>query len=175
MSRLYGNAIQAGYLVDALEPAIAFWTRTLGIGPFFIMPPPQFTWLRHDGQDAARTDIIGQVALAHSGNIQIELIVPGPAPSTYRDFLDAGGKGMHHVGMASERFDEQREAAIAAGMAVATEGASQRTRFAYLQPPPGAPGPIVELIDMVPVMTEIFEHVRAASQEWDGSDPVRRF
>ncbi|WP_159981427.1 MULTISPECIES: VOC family protein [unclassified Novosphingobium] len=175
MSRLYGNAIQAGYLVEALEPAIAFWTGTLGIGPFFVMPPPQFAWLRHGGQDAARTDIIGQVALAQSGDIQIELIVPGPAPSTYRDFLGSGRSGMHHLGMASDRFDEQREAAIASGMTVATEGASQRTRFAYLQPPPGAPGPIIELIDMVPVMTEIYERMRAASQGWDGRDPMRAY
>ncbi len=173
MSRLYGGAMQAGYLVEALEPAIAFWTGTLGIGPFFIMPPPQFVWLRNGGKDAERTDIISQVALAHSGAMQIELIVPGPAPSTYRDFLAEGGRGLHHVGMASEDFDAQRDAALSAGLTIATEGASQRTRFAYLQPPPDTPGPIVELIDMVPVMREIFERVRSASIDWDGSDPVR--
>jgi len=175
MSRLYGNAIQAGYLVEALEPAIAFWTGMLGIGPFFVMPPPQFAWLSNDGQETERTDIIGQVALAQSGDIQIELIVPGPDASTYRDFLAGGGRGMHHLGMASDRFDDQRSAAIVAGMTVATEGATQRTRFAYLQPPPDAPGPIIELIDMVPVMTEIYERVRAASQGWDGRDPMRAY
>ncbi|MEE4453699.1 VOC family protein [Novosphingobium resinovorum] len=175
MSRLYGKAIQAGYLVPALEPAMRFWTRHLGIGPFFVMPAPQFAWLRNHGRDAERTDIISQVALAQSGEVQIELIVPGEAPSTYRDFLSAGGRGLHHLGMASEDFEAQREAALAAGLTIATEGASQRTRFAYLQPPPEAPGPIVELIDMVPVMQDIFARVRAASQGWDGRDPVRHF
>lgn len=173
MSRFYGEAMQAGYLVEALEPAIAYWTKSLGIGPFFVMPRPEFIWLRNGGEDVDDTAIISQVALAHSGAMQIELIVPGPAPSTYRDFLAAGGRGLHHIGMASDDFDAQRQAALGAGLTVATEGASQRTRFAYMQPAAGAPGPIVELIDMVPVMREIYAHVKTASLGWDGSDPVR--
>lgn len=173
MSRIYGKAFQAGYLAEALEPAIHFWTGTLGIGPFFIMPTPQFVWLRNGGVEAPDTRIIDAVALASSGDMQIELIVPGPAPSTYRDFLDGGGRGLHHLGMASEDFDAQRDEALAAGLAIATEGASQRTRFAYLAPPAGSPGPIIELIDMVPLMIEIRDRVRAAAQGWDGSDPVR--
>lgn len=173
MSRFYGEAMQAGYLVEALEPAITYWTDTLGIGPFFVMPPPEFVWLRHGGEEAQDTAIISQVALAHSGAMQIELIVPGPAPSTYRDFLAEGQRGLHHIGMASEDFDAQRQAALDAGLTVATEGASQRTRFAYMQPPAGAPGPIIELIDMVPVMRDIHGRVKAAAQGWDGRDPIR--
>lgn len=173
MSRLFGRAIQAGYLVDALEPAMRYWTETLGIGPFLVMPPASFLSLSHRGVEAADKDVIAAVALAQGGDIQIELIVPGPAPSTYRDFLGSGGRGVHHLGFASHDFDAQRAAALAAGLSSAMEGRSARTRFAYFEGPADAPGPIVELIEMSPVITDVFERVRAASIGWAGEDPIR--
>ncbi len=173
MSRQYGKAIQAGYLVDALEPAMRYWSEQMGIGPFFVLPAPRFLSLTHNGQPTEARDVIAEVALAQSGDLQIELIVPGPAPSTYRDFLASGGRGLHHLGFASHDFDAQRDRAIAAGLVSVMEGASDRTRFAYLDSASPAPGPIVELIEMGPAITAIFDQVRAASADWDGTDPIR--
>lgn len=173
MSRYLGEAIQLGYLVDALEPAIHFWSQTLGIGPFFIMPPSSFATLKHHDMETAERDIIAQVALGQSAGMQIELIVPGPAPSTYRDFLDEGRRGLHHIGFACNDFDAHREAALQAGLTPVTEGASIRTRFSYLEGAKDAPAPIVELIEMSPVIASIFDRVRTASIGWDGRDPIR--
>ena len=113
------------------------------------------------------------ISAAESGGIQIELIVPGPAPSTYHDFLQSGGRGVHHIGFASHDFDAQRAAGLEAGLSIAMEGRSARTRFSDLEGPAAAPGPIVELIEMSPVITDVFERVRTAAAGWAGEDPIR--
>ncbi len=39
--------VQAGYLVDDLDAAMAHWTGTLGAGPFFVLPKREFVELYH--------------------------------------------------------------------------------------------------------------------------------
>lgn len=175
MSRLHGGAFQICYLVEALEPALAYWTGTLGIGPFFVLPPRRFEWLSYGGRPAEDHAINAGLALGYSGDTQIELIVPGPAPSPYRDFLAAGGRGVHHLGFASRNFERQRSAAIGNGLRVVLEGASSLARFAYLEGDPGYPGTLIELIEMSDTIESVFARIKAASIGWDGRDPVRHF
>ena len=124
MSRLYGPIVQVCYLVDEIEAGVHYWSDTLGAGPFFVLPPRRFERLEVHGRPAEDHAIIADVALGYAGDLQIELIVPGPAPSTYRDFLASGRSGLHHLGTAAHAFDAQRAAGIARGMTVVTEGAS---------------------------------------------------
>ena len=35
MSRFLGEIRQAGYVVDDIEAAMDYWSRVLGVGPFF--------------------------------------------------------------------------------------------------------------------------------------------
>lgn len=174
MSRHFGPAIQTCYLADDLEPALDYWTRQLGVGPFFILPVRQFMRLTRHGVETDRRDIISAVALGQSGDMQIEIIVPGPDPSTYRDFLDAGHRGVHHLGVAAHDYDAQLATARAVGMTVAMEGHSQLTRFAYLEGDTARPGTVIELIEMTPAISGLFKQVRDASIGWDGRDPIRR-
>lgn len=174
MSRICGPAFQTCYLADALEPALGYWTEVLGIGPFFVLPPRRFERLSYRGTPTDERDIIADVALGYTGDMQIEIIVPGPAPSTYRDFLAAGHKGVHHLGMASRDYDRQRASALDAGLTVAMEGASSLTRFAYLEGDPAQPGTIVELVEMNPVIEDVFARIKTASVGWDGRDPIRQ-
>lgn len=173
MSRRFGPILQHCYLVDELAPALAHWTGVLGIGPFFILPPRRFVWLLFRGRLAPSHAINAGLALGYSGETQIELIVPGTAPSPYRDFLDLGGSGVHHLGFAARDFERRREEALASGMRVVMEGASTLTRFAYLEDDPAYPGTLVELIEMSDEVERIFASIHAASVGWDGSDPVR--
>jgi catechol 2,3-dioxygenase-like lactoylglutathione lyase family enzyme len=171
---LYGRPFQICYLVDDLEAAINHFVRTLGAGPFFCLPPRRFQWLAYAGKPAMDHAINGGLALGYTGDLQIELIVPGPAASPYRDFIAAGGSGVHHIGFESHDFEHQRAAGLAAGMRVVLEGASSLARFAYLESDPARPGTIVELIEMSEAVATVFAQIRAASIGWDGRDPVRR-
>ena len=168
-----GEIFQLGYLVPSLEPAMAQWTKGFGVGPFFVLSLRRFTELWVDGEPAADFDIIESVALSYAGDTQIELIVPTTAPSTYNRFLAAGGTGLHHLGVASHDYDADRAAALARGATIETEGSSQLTRFAYLNGGVGHPGSIVELIEMRAPIVEAFAAIKAATRDWDGTDPVR--
>ncbi len=176
MSRLYGPVFQNCYLTDDLDAELAYWTGTLGVGPFFVLPPRTFAALTVHGEErrtAEERAIIGAVALAFTGDTQIEIIVPGPAPNIYRDFLNAGGKGVHHLGIASRDFDIQYRRAVENGLPILMEGASPLARFAYIEADPTRPGTILELIEMDPRIEAVFDRVRAASVDWDGTDPIR--
>lgn len=170
---MIGEIFQLGYLVPALEPAMAGWTRAHGVGPFFVLPVREFSALWVDGEIAENFHIIDSVALSYAGDIQIELIVPTAAPSTYRRFLDAGRTGLHHLGVASHDYDADRAAALARGATIETEGHSPLTRFAYLDGGVGHAGSIAELIEMRPAIVDAFARIKEATHDWDGADPVR--
>lgn len=174
MSRLFGPVFQMAYVVPELDPFIEHLTRVVGVGPFYLFPVPlPFEWMtRHDAPSEA-TDILAHAALAFSGETMIEVIVPGSDPSPYREFLDAGRQGLHHLGTWATDYDAQMAAARGAGIRVAIEGKLPVSRFAYLETDALWPGTMVEIIEPQPAMLELFDTIKAASSGWDGSDPLR--
>jgi catechol 2,3-dioxygenase-like lactoylglutathione lyase family enzyme len=175
MSRAFGPIFQVAYVVEDVEAHIDHWTRVMGVGPFFRFPLPlPFAWLEVRGERVpVDAPIYESVAIAYSGETMIELIQPGPAPSTYREFLDAGRKGVHHLGTFTDDYDNQMAAARAAGIGVALEGALPLSRFAYLDTDILFPGTMVEIIEPRPSMIELFDGIRAACRDWDGRERIR--
>lgn len=177
MSRLFGPVFQIAYVVEDMEKALAHWTGTMGVGPFFRFPLPlAFDWLNLDEQPASgqtRDGVLGGVAVAYSGETMIELITPGPTPSTYSRFLEQGRTGVHHLGTVATDYEAQMAAARAAGVPVVMEGELPLSRFAYLETDTLWPGSMVEIIDMRPPMVELFDTIKAAARGWDGQAPVR--
>lgn len=171
----FGPIFQLGYLVDDLESAVRHWVTALGAGPFFVLPPRRFSALFVDGVAAQDDAIIADVALGQHGPLQIELIVPGPAPSTYHRFLQGGQRGLHHLGILVDDYDAKRAEALAAGYVSETEGQSALTRIAYLRPPPHVSGSVVELVETCAEVHAAFARVRDAASGWDGRDPIRPF
>ena len=174
MSRLFGPIFQMAYVVEELEPFLDHLGKTLGIGPFFLFPTPlAFEWLTRHDQPTTGYDILAQAALAYSGDTMIEVIVPGTDPSPYRDFLDAGRSGLHHLGSWATDYDAQMAAARAAGIGVALEGKLPLSRFAYLETDVMWPGTMIEIIEPQPPMLELFDMIKQAGKNWDGTDPLR--
>jgi catechol 2,3-dioxygenase-like lactoylglutathione lyase family enzyme len=170
-----GDIFQMAYVVEDLDAAIDHWTRILGVGPFFLFPLPlQLDWLERNGTRTDAHDILSGVGLAQSGGVQIELIVPGPDPSAYRDFWESGRRGLHHVGVYATDYDAEMAAIRAAGVTVTMEGLLPLSQFAYLETGTRFPGTMLELIDAKPEMRELFGMIADASRGWDGTDPVRR-
>ena len=176
MSHAFGPVFQIAYVVEDVESAIAHMTKVMGIGPFFMFPVPlQAEWIEVRGERVAPDyDLLGAAAISYSGDSKIEIIQPGSAPSVYREVLDSGRSGVHHLGTVATDYDAQMAAARAAGIGVALEGVLPISRFSYLDTDILFPGTMVELIEMGPEMKELFGMVRATAAEWDGKDPIRQ-
>ncbi|MDR0999911.1 MAG: VOC family protein [Clostridiales bacterium] len=89
---------QVGFVVKDIEKTKNDWSRFLGVP----VPPTvgcgdyAITQTRYKGEPAPHAS--SKLAFMDVGeNIQIELIEPNEAPSTWRNFLDKNGEGMHHL------------------------------------------------------------------------------
>lgn len=175
MSRAFGPIFQIAYVVEDVEAHIDHWTRTMGVGPFFRFPLPlAFDWLEVRGKRVPNDIAMYEsVALSYSGDTMIELIQPGPAPSTYREFLESGRRGVHHLGTFTDDYDNQMAAARAAGIGVALEGVLPLSRFAYLDTDILFPGTMVEIIEPQPAMLALFDGIKAVTKAWDGKERTR--
>ena len=94
MSALFGKVCQNGYVVRDIDAAMRFWIEKLRVGPFFYVPSVKIDWFRYRGMDSP---LEMSVALANSGDLQIELIQQrNNAPSMYLDFLARHGEDRPH-------------------------------------------------------------------------------
>jgi catechol 2,3-dioxygenase-like lactoylglutathione lyase family enzyme len=177
MSRFFGHIRQAGYVVRDIEASMAYWSETLGVGPWFYNPRVPIKNYRYRGQSY---DVHNSVALANSGPLQVELIqTRNDAPSMYRDFMRTGNVGLQHVAYWTEQFDADMERLAAQGFEVAMSGeVGERGRFVYFEPRPHKgihPGTVIELSEVAGPKGRLFRMIREASENWDGRDPVRPF
>ena len=169
MSRLFGDIRQNGYVVRDLAAAVRHWTEIIGVGPFYLLEHARLPNCTYRGRPA---DIQVSVALAHSGPLQVELIeLENGAPSLYREFLEAGREGLHHVAYIVPSIEE---AAAESRIPVAMAGANETIRFAYLDCETH-PGTVVELIERSPAVESFFGKIEAAAHDWSGADPRRSF
>ena len=88
---------QVAVVVRDLDAAMErYWTQ-LGIGPWDIYTygphrMPTMTFRGHD------QPYVMKLALAAVGRTQYELIEPVQGPTTYHEFLERRGEGLHHLG-----------------------------------------------------------------------------
>jgi catechol 2,3-dioxygenase-like lactoylglutathione lyase family enzyme len=173
MSRFFGEIRQAGYVVPDIEAAMDYWSRKLGVGPWFYREKVPIENYTYRGQ---RYEVHNSVALANSGPLQMELIqTRNDAPSMYRDFLKAGNTGLQHVAYWTENFDEDMKRLTALGYQVVMSGeVGERGRFVYFDTE-YHPGTVIELSEVAGPKGKLFKMIREASLGWDGSNPVRPF
>ena len=106
MSRLFGPMRQVGIVVRDIEKAMRHWVEVCGVGPWFYAEQLPVTQFRYKGRVY---DIKMSVALANSGDVQLELIQQRcDSPSLYRDFLAAGHEGMQHWSSWPEDYQQKR-------------------------------------------------------------------
>src|SRR5436305_2723275 len=104
MSRLFGPMRQVGIVVRDIEKAMRHWVEVCGIGPWFYAEQLPLSEFRYKGRVY---DIKMSVALANSGEVQLELIQQRcDSPSLYRDFLAGGHEGMQHWSSWPENYHE---------------------------------------------------------------------
>lgn len=171
MSRRFGPVLQNGYVVRDIEAAMRHWSQVLGVGPWFYVP-------RLPMQDALyrgiRTSVELSIALANSGDLQLELIQQrNDAPSPFRDFIDAGHEGLQHLAFGTDDLASDLQGLARDGYSVIYQcEVSGRGPLAYLATE-SHPGTMVELVQMTPGRRSVYERVAQAARDWNGEDPIR--
>jgi len=163
--------MQMCWVVPDLSAAMASWTRQSGVGRFF-----HFTGVRHENPmyRGKPWQYVGfEAAIAQAGEVQIELVSHTAAgASIFRDLVNDGSTGFHHMATYTEEFDADLEHYSRAGAGIAFSGLMMGHRVYYLDTV-ATLGFMVELIEVNPVAAGIFAQIRAAAEDWDGSEPVR--
>jgi hypothetical protein len=172
VSRIFGQIAQIGYVVEDIEASMQQWIRH-GVGPWFYIDRVQTDYFRHRGVDSP---LEMSVALANSGDVQLELIQQrNDAPSMYREFLDSGRSGAQHIAYWTTDFQDLYDRSVAGGYTVVQEGqiGGERGRFAYLDTEHD-PGTVIEISDISGPKGQMFAYIRQEAASWDGKDPIRR-
>ena len=170
-----GPIMQLAYVPDDFDAAIAYWTGTLGVGPFFLWEHIEVDHLEYRGAPS-RPDF--SVALSYWGDVQIELIRQDcRSPSIYRDW---NSNALHHVQIIAPDYDEAVAACRLEGFAMAMEGrgllGNPSFQFAYCDLGTYGPAGFIEFARRPEgdnTLAERMETMQRAVRDWDGTAPVR--
>jgi hypothetical protein len=165
--------IQMAYVVPDLKAAIAQWSQTLRVGPWFVLEHFTGDTPVYRGQPS-RAEVT--LAMGFAGHMNIELIqTKNDAPSVYREVTEKRGYGFHHWGVATWDFDaaiaKYEKAGYALGFVAAVPSGG---RVAYMDTTAVLPG-FTELIELGGAFEEVFGRFYRESLAWDGKDPIRSF
>jgi hypothetical protein len=167
----YGPIIQNAFVVADMGAGIDYWTRVMTVGPFFKFPTIVFDEADYRGRPQT-PDF--EAAIAYSGDLMIELIKPKGA-SIFKEFLDAGGRGVHHLAAFTDDF-RAASAAIEGrgGMRIQGGRVADGSSIAYFDM--GGPEPsILEIACLMPPALELFAAIKAAAADWDRNSSTVTF
>lgn len=161
---------QMAYLPRDFDAAVRYWTQTMGVGPFFLLPNVRLGNMRHKGQP---TDAVFSIAIAYWGDMQIELVRPeNDAPGIYTGEYAVTDR-LHHVCIFVDSIAEARAAVAAAGAEILVEGDVGDDGAVIYVDAGGGPGHVIEILQSMSSGHGLFAMIKAASVDWDGSEPLR--
>jgi catechol 2,3-dioxygenase-like lactoylglutathione lyase family enzyme len=165
-----GAVCQLAFCPRDFEGALRFWTETMGVGPFFRRGPLSFPGLLYRGKPS---DISFNMAIGYWGDFQIELIEQlNDEPSIYRDWVDRGMEGVHHVCIVVDDVKAARTTCVERGYSIEQELYYEGGGAIYVDTG-GGPGTLTEMAQLSPEQVKRFASYREAARNWDGSEPVR--
>lgn len=127
--------IQIAHVVRDIENAMENYYKLIGIGPWdvYTFAPPTLRESMYMGKSSDHSYLL---ALTWVGDMQYELIQPLEGHSTYDDFLDKKGEGLHHikewVDDCEKAINEYRQK----GIEVIQSGKFDEDEFYYLNTEP---------------------------------------
>lgn len=164
MAGAWSSLNQMAFVVPDMSEGIEFWTKTMGVGPFFVFPE-----LHPQRADYRGENFIYQfgAAIAFSGDLNIELIEPR-GPSIFDDFLKAGRTGMHHTCRFVDDIAVSEAEILALGarrLQGATFGPGSEVAYYDMS---GDEEVILELAQIPAESLALFDAVKQAARDWDG-------
>lgn len=164
-----GAIRQISFVVPDIDRAMQDWL-SLGVGPWFVL---RRFCARGSFYRSTASDPTLSLAFANSGDLQIELIAPeDDIPSIYREFLDSGRRGFHHIAYWAPDVPTTSDRAAERGWKSVQSGTLP---FHYYEVS-DALGLVVEVSSLNDRMASISDAIRAAALSWDGVDrPIREY
>jgi methylmalonyl-CoA/ethylmalonyl-CoA epimerase len=164
-----GPVMQIAFVPADFDAAIAHWTETMSVGPFFVIENIALEDMCYLGEPS---DCVFTIALAYWGDMQVELIrQENDAPSIYSG---CEGGALHHTCVLTDDINQARRIALAAGATILVEAKVGNDGAVLYVDTGGGPGSIVEILQPASGSDALFTMIKDASMGWDGSDPVRR-
>lgn len=165
-----GDVIQLAFFPTDFDATMKYWIETVGVGPFFVLNDVRLDDMKYKGQP---TDAVFTMAIGYWGDIQIELIkTDSDAPSLYAGEYAVRDR-LHHVCVFVESIVEAREACAAVGAQIIVEGkVGPDGAVIYVDPGQG-PGHVIEYLQPMSGSEGLFQMMKDAARDWDGSDPIR--
>ncbi len=166
-----GPPVQIAYAVVNAHDAARKWAEDFGAGPFFVAEHIPVTNVIHRGSPAVfdHTSAYGQW-----GEIMVELVQDhGEGPSAVRDLFAPDESGLHHVAYFVDDLDTATIELEKRGFPLAMSAEARGdTRFHFVDAVSQL-GHFLELYEPSSALQSFYQKVRAASEGWDGSDPIR--
>ncbi len=158
--------VQLAYFVPDIKQAALRWAKRLGAGPFFIAERIPLDAVRLDGAPAA---LDHSSAYGWWGRLMVELVQQnGDDPSVFSD----RPWGLHHAAYFAPQLPAELARLEARGFPVRMTARAGQVRFAFADANPSL-GHYLEIYEDEPGLRRFYAMVEAASQDWDGSEPLR--
>jgi methylmalonyl-CoA/ethylmalonyl-CoA epimerase len=139
---------QVGIIVRDIDKTARAWAELLGVEapkPFLTDPVESAHTTYHGQSTPARA----RLAFFDLGQVQLELIEPVGGPSTWKDFLDQKGEGVHHIAFGIRDMDGQIRVLEKQGMPPVQRGDYTGGRYGYIASDAKL-GVVLELLENFP-------------------------
>lgn len=156
---VFTETMQIGIVVRDLDATVRRYVEDYGIGPWQRheeLTPENATDLRIHGQPVAPWRVAAASAMV--GRVMWELIEPLDDESIFACFLAEKGEGVHHIAVATPRFDEAVAEQAERGNTLVVSGTFSGIDVAFLPTDRG-----------LGVILEIFSGMPGAEQEPDAT------
>lgn len=144
---LGGSLQQVAFVVNDLMAGMEFFSRTMGVARFYVIE--DFGLKARDKTFRGRpVEQNFKLALAYSGDTQIELIQHLSGDTCYKEHLQRRGEGLHHLGFFlyhPEEYQRALDSLGAGGYSPLMSGRFGTTRYTYFDTE-AAIGSIMEIV-----------------------------
>ena len=173
MEKLFGPMEQMGFVVDNFDEPIKHWTEKLNVGPFFILEHLDLKDVYYYGKNGEENEIDFSVALAYSGNMQIEFIKQHcDTPSIYNEYVNNKKNTLHHLCTFTKNIENDIKILESQGYRNLQGGKTMdEGTFSYLDIDNNF-SPILEIAQLSEGALGMFDMIKEASMNWDGKKPI---
>ena len=124
--------VQIGVIVKDVEKTACHYAEVFGIPMPEIVPiaDDAFAATRYHGQPSPAR---AKGAFFHLGPVEMELIEPVGAPSTWNDFLRSNGQGIHHIAFKTGDMDLAQRNLASLGMDTIQQRGWDGGQYPYME------------------------------------------
>jgi hypothetical protein len=162
---------QICFITNDIPASVNTWAKIFGAGPFFHMEHVDLQDVTYRGQPI---ELDESIAIGYWNDLQIEFIHQhNDSPTIFTDWTTGKRSGLHHGLIYSADVEVTRAELAKAGMTAAQEmriGAGGECIFFDT----GFPElPFLEVVRLDPIFDKLFDYMKQAAREWDGTNPLR--